>query len=364
MKSFAVGSIWRVPKIHEGMEDCQDSIAFSLDNQVFCIADGVTQSFQSGLWSRILTTTFIEERELLYFDNWKQWIKKAQGEWLASVNKLQLELREASKSTWIELSNGLADRRPAASTFVGLRIIDNYIHGICLGDSCALFFELAYELSDTAPRINLISIYPNKYSNRFTSRTSTFLSYEEYKGGHPSIFQVPVPDGCSFILLATDSLAEYIINSLNGDSLSIGILKAIAGNNYSSFVHQARYEGMKNDDTSLLLIHSQSSEIFDVLTNSSASQDYGLDPVEGESYENRQSYPTISGHGKARVSDVVDQDQQDANPFAIKEDEHVISNQIVCLDLSSHSPIDGTPRYPEVLGAELLNNSDIRNTEE
>jgi hypothetical protein len=364
MNSFTVGSIWRVPKIHEGMEDCQDSIAFSLDNQVFCIADGVTQSFQSGLWSRILTTTFIEERELLCFNNWTQWIKKAQREWLASVNKLQLKLREASKSTWIELANGLADRRPAASTFVGLRIIDNYIHGICLGDSCALFFELGNELSDTAPRINLISIYPNKYSNRFTSRTSTLLSYEEHKGDHPSFFQVPVPDGCSLILLATDSLAEYIINSLNGDSLSVEILKAIAGNDYSDFVHRARYEGLKNDDTSLLLIYSRSSEIFDALTNSSASQDYELDSVEGDSYEKRQSYPTISGHGEARVSDFVDQDQQEAHPCENKKDEHVESNQLISLDLNSHSAIDGTPRYPEVLGADLSNNPDIRNTKE
>lgn len=372
MESYVVGASWRVPKMHESMEDCQDSIAFSLENQVFCIADGATQSFQSGLWSRTLTSTFIKERELLYFNNWKQWIEVAQVEWLDSVNKLLLELKAAGKSTWIELANGLAERRPAASTFVGLRIIGKYIHGICLGDSCALFFRLDSDNSGIHQQIKLVSIYPNKYSDRFTSRAKTFLSYDEYMGNEPSIFQVPVPDDCSFIILATDSLAEYIIDSLDGDSLTKEMLKRIISSHHGEFVSQARSEGMKNDDTSLLLIYAESSDFFFNLDKSLLLNDRMQDSVEKDPPELRQRYYTSRDSDISRASELMALGHQYTESSPNNEYEHLtgqpsgdlnlITNPQAILSMmdlaNSRSPIDNTPKSLEGLASELASNSD------
>jgi hypothetical protein len=133
---------------------------------------------------------------------------------------------------------------------------------------------------------------------------------------------------------------------------------------------------MKNDDTSLLLIHSQSADVYNVFADSPISESWVLDSSEGASYDSNKSYANLPEYSKETSVDFVDQKQQYTHSCTRKEDTHFFYNALnnnklinrpiaVVLGIviaKLRSSIDSTLENPDDLKSELFRNSDPPNT--
>jgi Protein phosphatase 2C len=129
---------FQTPKEGESAEDCQDSIhpvpgANGVRN--CAVADGATQSFFPRLWAQLLTEHFATGTENA-FRHWADWLREPQQVWQEKVRE-----RVEAVPNDVFASNNLNERKPAAATFVGRRLLDERDdeipwEALVLGDSC------------------------------------------------------------------------------------------------------------------------------------------------------------------------------------------------------------------------------------
>lgn len=257
--SFKVEGCFRLAKINERIDNCQDYCLSDSNGLRIAISDGATQSFYSGLWSHILCDTYCSWPDLISPQNWFTWHETAQALWSKEIIKKLEILKTAGKPSWIECQNGLQLKREAFATFVGISVSSGYIHGICIGDSYAMLVRLkpASQKQDTQTRLASIDrIFPGKWEHSFSSRTIGLSSYKQDHPHMPEFFDIPIPNNNDSyrILLMTDALAEYTLK-LESDGLPFisRLISLASESRFAEYIAECRKHGLANDDTSLLV---------------------------------------------------------------------------------------------------------------
>jgi hypothetical protein len=256
---FSVHASYKMSKINENFSDCQDCYGFSTDNLGIAISDGATQSFYSGPWAEILCNSYCSRPKPLTPQCWKDWLSKAQNEWIHHIKQKLGELREAGKPSWIECLNGLEMKKDAFATFIGMHLEGLYIRGIAIGDSCGLLIKHSrIDSTDVAQsdRFTIVRAFPGLWKHSFSNNTIGLPSYPKSTAHAPEFFDVPVPqDGESYlVVLATDALAEYIFKKESeGDSIIFDLLTLKSEEKFFEYVTTARNQGLANDDTTLVV---------------------------------------------------------------------------------------------------------------
>lgn len=257
---FIAHGCYKVSKIKEQYSDCQDSYDLSTEGTRVAISDGATQSFYSGLWSQILCRQYCSWPNLISQRQWTEWSAFARAQWLEQVNEKLEELKKAGKPSWIECLNGIKLKKDAFATFIGISLEDSYLHGICIGDSCAMLVKLApmdLDSKGCQEDHSIIRIFPGLWQHSFDSRTTGLSSYNSELNHHPEFFDIPVPAGKEDyrILLMTDALAHYVIDMENkGMSIINSLISLSTPEEFAQYIDKCRETGLANDDATLIIV--------------------------------------------------------------------------------------------------------------
>jgi hypothetical protein len=239
------------------LEDCQDSVypapTEKSEVNVYAISDGATTSFFSRAWAQILTRRFGEDPERT-FSEWNSWLENAQSEW-------QQEIRKAADSATASFLtvNGLHARRPAAATFVGVKITPCNSgewdwQATVLGDSC--LFRLRSNGSLTSWKV--------QSSSEFTNIVEAIESWPRSDSHSPVKFGSSFGDEpkiCSGdnLILSTDALAKWLLKRCEiGAPVWGTIFNLKSDDEFQAFVKQARLEAdnpLANDDVALAVLN-------------------------------------------------------------------------------------------------------------
>lgn len=273
---FKAHGCYKVSKIKEKDSDCQDSYSLSTDRSRVAISDGATQSFYSGLWSQILCNLYCSWPKLISHSQWSDWNDAARAQWIEEVNLKLGELKDSGKPSWIECLNGIKLKKDAFATFIGISLENSYLHGICIGDSCAMLVKQSPIDPDSEGYqgdYSIIRIFPGLWQHSFDSRTTGLSSYNSESNHLPEFFHIPVPAGKEDyrILLMTDALAHYVIDMEHrGMSIISSLMSLSTEEEFTQYIDECRKTGLANDDATLVIV-----EITDSANSSELEKEQG-----------------------------------------------------------------------------------------
>ena len=128
-----------LPKSGNKDTDNQDAFSISKDQLTFSIADGASLSPKSGLWSRVLTKHFVEDKfdfKHCSVQTISQWLEIPRKEWKENLNLDQLPdmLKMKIKKT-----------KGSVCTFIGCNFVNNQkknrMNVMYVGDSTAFLIR-------------------------------------------------------------------------------------------------------------------------------------------------------------------------------------------------------------------------------
>ena len=239
-----VETSFSLPKRNEKTN--QDAIAISPDERVFAIADGVSQSPFSQIWSKKVVNKFIK-KPLDISDLNEQKIK----DWLADIRKEWGSEIDQGKAS--ELILDIAKKEGGSTTFLGMIIKKKkkkrqklQLFGI--GDT-NMFLVKKNEITG---KLDMMG-WPVTSVESFTDRTNALFSLDNTLQGIPELKEFNVKRG-DIVILATDALAKWILKSANlGQRPWSKILKN--KNDIANFIDKLRYTNkIDDDDTTCIII--------------------------------------------------------------------------------------------------------------
>lgn len=275
----------RTYKENENISGCQDNFQSDTAKNCFAIADGATQSFYSSIWSKLLVNYFCENPEIDQ-NNWQEWLKPIQEEWLKEVKAELEKAKSGDNNVWIEIHNGLNRFESATSTFIGLQFIENQAKLSIVGDSCLFIFQ-GNQLNKT---------YLLQKSADFNNRPGYFGSYPKNNNDYkPEFLDIPLkyeqPSDKLYFVLATDALAEYIFKYTEQQRDILTTLLTIQ--EFENFVKSARQDDtikMKNDDVTLMILEVSDGEIVSLPTQTRKENQKNPPIILPSSNENKQPF--------------------------------------------------------------------------
>ena len=225
----------------------QDAIAISPGERIFAIADGVSQSPFSQIWSNKIVTKFIEEPFVsdLNEQKLKDWLEDIRKEWSSEIDQQKShEQSEKANSLILEM----ARERGGSTTFLGMIIQEmkkkyQKLQLFGIGDT-NMFLIRNKKIKYSFPIISVES---------FTDRTKGLSSIDNTLQGIPELKEFNVKRG-DIVILATDALAKWILKSANlGQRPWSKILKK--KNDIANFIDKLRYTNkIDDDDTTCIII--------------------------------------------------------------------------------------------------------------
>lgn len=230
-------------KESEFYSDCADSYAFSEATHRFAISDGVSISFFSDIWSRILVDNYVKSNELVG----SAFVEKCQQQWLQKIENIV----QKPDVKWFVKSK-YSKKDFAAATFVGLEFlqIENKWRAQFIGDSF-LFF-----IPKHCIHFEGVIKYPSQANFIFDNYPNYLASIENNHRGEWLISENEEITEGTFVLM-TDALSEWFIKELKKDvKKAVAALATIENQEQFAQIIQAQREEntLKNDDSTFLMI--------------------------------------------------------------------------------------------------------------
>jgi hypothetical protein len=222
----------------------QDKYALSSDNKTFALADGTTQSFNSELWAKIITTEFVKSpnfEPLNLISQFKGCVQAYKDEMISfSTNPAKASLERAKQS------------KGGTATFIGLQINkENSVDVISCGDT-NLFLLNSENKIKTFPFSDINSLDANNHFINTEVLLQNHIDKTFFK--HTSI-------KCNqndTIILATDALSRLILKK--PDNIT-ELLNIQSFEHFHDFCIK-KWEGkeLEEDDISAIIIPIDDSE--------------------------------------------------------------------------------------------------------
>ncbi len=223
---------WRsflYPKRGHSAAECEDAIAGDLTTARFAIADGASESFASGEWARLLVEGFVAAGTN------RDWLAAPEARWRQEVGE--------RASSWYAEEKFAAG---AHATFLGIQftLTDDEVQwgAEAVGDACLIVMRAE----------QLESSFPLTSTHEFTRAPGLLNS----RGGKPVWeFGMGTLTQGSTLLLATDALAECLLQSAQQGLFAGGELLALTAETFGGWVEATRAAGqIRNDDVALGII--------------------------------------------------------------------------------------------------------------
>lgn len=240
-----------VPKDSAYPESNEDKLCICDDTRLYVMSDGASESFNSQLWADVLVQQASSGIPQTRFTHW---LKQAIAQY-----------EDRSDLTNLSWSQEAAFARGSFASLLVVRLLDDHIEAIAIGDTVALLVtkggishSFPYSESEQfQQRPHLLSTLRSGHSTQYFRELLRSLidgSRIQESGCLVRWHYSPSPD--SFVICVTDAMGEWLLRK---DELSHDRLRAILGvstqEHLAALVEKARLEdGMRRDDSSLILI--------------------------------------------------------------------------------------------------------------
>ncbi|MDO5105879.1 hypothetical protein [Capnocytophaga sp.] len=230
-------------KESEFYSDCADSYAFSEATHRFAISDGVSISFFSDIWSRILVDNYVKSNELVG----SVFVEKCQQQW---QEKIETIVQKPDVKWFVKSKYSKKDF--AAATFVGLEFLqtENKWRAQFIGDSFLFFIPKHCIYFEGVIK------YPSQTNFIFDNYPNYLASIENNHRGEWHISENEEITEGTFVLM-TDALSEWFIKELKKDvKKAVATLAAIENQEqFAQIIQTQREENtLKNDDSTFLMV--------------------------------------------------------------------------------------------------------------
>jgi hypothetical protein len=232
----------RVPRRGHGLDDCEDFAAVDPQSGRFAVADGASESWQGGLWARLLVEDFVRGP------------CGASGTWVEGLGSVQHRWAEAAPGQEGAPPWWLEDRlrRGAFATFLGLELLPGEAsawrwRALALGDSC--LFQVR--------GIELVTSFPLTRAADFDN--SPWLLGSRTPARDPVHAEGEGRAGDRFWLM-TDALGQWFLRGTEDGSRPWEVLQALLdGENaevqFENWVEERRRERhLRDDDVTLVTV--------------------------------------------------------------------------------------------------------------
>lgn len=250
---------WRTHKEGESEADCEDSVRGDANGKIFSVADGATQSFYARLWADELTSYFAKQPDGA-FGNWAEWLSVPQQNWLDAVHR---SLKAAPDDVYIY--NDFHERRPGASTFVGLRLLPMEDGGqipweaLVLGDSCLFHLRSGGKVCSYLKRTEAEFDFRTEAAETYPRTSQHSPTHLSSSAGQNSavVETAPARPGDCF-LLATDAFSRWMLARDNAREPVWGVVASLKSESeFQNLVSAARKDAVRplqNDDVGLVVV--------------------------------------------------------------------------------------------------------------
>ena len=235
--------VFRTSKSGEPIETCADMVHVNLKDQVFAIADGVSQSFNSAKWAELLVTTASKPNGFMSLLNQ---VPTISSDW---ENDCKLLLKDEEPQSFL-LQKQL---QGSQSTLATLKLmsqdgVQNWQFNT-IGDSLLIVLDA----SESSTLIR--KFYPWSRADDFPAGPDIVSTRRPFLRGHIKTFEFESVVG-EKLLLMTDAMARYaVINGAIGSEIA-KVFPFLESNDldFESWITSARQNGLGDDDSTLILI--------------------------------------------------------------------------------------------------------------
>ncbi len=239
-------------KLAESFADCQDRFGVNPNTKSIAVSDGMGATWQQKKWAQLLVDTFISNTD--WYPNAIS-VKPLCSLWRKSVVDFinDLKIKHAPINIIYRSERNLAERRSAGATFVGIRIVGNQWNGSVLGDSCLIEWDGSYARFHTSQDVEAFDSYPDYFDSD---------ELKQGKGTPKAISGTLDKGGCLF--LVSDPFSDFLLEHNKQGDISEYIqqlLKLSSHDEFEALVDNWRVKGMHNDDTTLVIVEDDQSEL-------------------------------------------------------------------------------------------------------
>ena len=237
-------TIYRASKSDETLETCADKARINISDQIFTIADGVSQAFNSAYWSELLVqniTTGCDTPTLI------ESIPTIARSWDADCEEL---LQNEDLHSFPRQKQLQGSQSTLASVRLFKRNLDLCWRFHTIGDSLLM-------IVDASDNPNLVQRFiPFTKVEDFPSGPDILSTKAPHLRGHIKTFEIPATESQK-LLLMTDALARYAV-SHGSPGIEIESIFPFLGGSDTDFVdwlQNARQNGLGDDDSTLIMIY-------------------------------------------------------------------------------------------------------------
>lgn len=236
--------------------DCQDRFGVNPDTKSIAVSDGMGSTWQQKIWAQLLVDTYIESID--WYPS-KESIKPLCQKWRSKVADFIQNLKDtnAPENMIYRNERNLAEGRSAGATFVGIRFNGYEWNGYVLGDSCLIEWDGNEPTFHSSQDIDVFDSYPDYFDSDIS---------KEGKGTPKPINGKLQKD--RHLLLVSDPFSDFLLkHNKQGD---VGkyvqrLLSLASHDDFEALVSEWRKEGMHNDDTTLVIVESDSTDALSII---------------------------------------------------------------------------------------------------
>jgi len=236
-------------KLGEDISDCQDSLSTNINNNRFCVADGVSRSFYPAIFSGLLTNLFCngdmpENTELFSQKKWQKWLEIAQHEWLKLVEE------KVDQTNKYYIKNRFYNKEHAGATFAGIEFQENersiIFNAMIIGDSCIIHIDQAHKKTNK---------YLIESSKDFNFTPNYFPSRPVQEKSFQPNFLIDQPVSVDdIIVVATDAIAKWLLLLIEKrEKLIFNDIHKLTYETIDKYRTDQSYP-LENDDIALLVL--------------------------------------------------------------------------------------------------------------
>lgn len=199
----ALRRFW-LPKAGNAPAECEDAHAADAGLRRLAVADGASDSYDSGRWARLLATAFVDVAPPAHAEGLGRWVAELAGCWRAALDFEHLPWNQQAKAqhgahcTFLGVELDLAEHADAApgAPCGGWR-------AIAVGDAC--LFQVRQG--------RLLRAFPLERADQFGLTPALLATSPAYRG--PGLEQLAQAAGelrvGDALVLATDALARWLL---------------------------------------------------------------------------------------------------------------------------------------------------------